>query len=177
MINKHLLEASAQAKIDFTMMKNALTLTHCCKVVQQQLLVLIGLFIAIGISDAQDLSKSTYASKDLKEINTAMIARDSGDVTIYSVPNVPNIKMMVSKSPTNRLSEERQVAPNTTVATSNALVSPPGCISAPSNPANGQTGVCPAFTVSWTPVSGATGYKVYLVVITGFEFLVCKPFN
>ena len=164
MRNKHLLKATAQDKIGFTVMKNALNLTHCCKVVQQPLLVLIGLFIAICITHAQDLSKSTYASKDFKDINPSMIARDSGDVTIYSVPNVPNIQMMVSKSSTNRLSNERQVVPNTVATTANALMSAPSCIAAPSYPADKQTGICPAFTVSWPPVSGATGYKVYLDV-------------
>jgi hypothetical protein len=40
-------------------------------------------------------------------------------------------------------------------------VYPPACL-LPLYPANGQTGVCPNYTISWPSVSGATGYQVYL---------------
>ncbi len=158
MLHKHLLKTSSQDIKSFTMR----VLTHYSKVVRPQLLILSCLLTVIGLTNAQELAKSANPSRAFKDMSRAIISRDSGDVTIYSLPNAPNTKMMVSKNAHNALSNVNQAAPNTVTTTADALMSAPSCISAPGYPANGQIGVCPAFTVSWTAVSGATGYKVYL---------------
>jgi len=117
-------------------------------------LLIIGLFLVLSPATAQKADKAVF------QMNSELMARDSGDFTIYSLPGSSSVKLMVAKDQVSTLADPGTTGAATgPVAKSSAV---PSCTT-PVSPSNGQINVCPAgFILEWAPVPGATGYKVFL---------------
>ena len=124
-------------------------------------LIFLGfLFLMNGTLKAQDFSKPNLAGTN--KMNIALVKKDSGNITFYTLPGEPHIRMIMPKVSGNTKSNNSRTSSNKNDAALNSVLGVPTCMSAPLYPANGQTGVCPNYTISWPSVSGATGYQVYL---------------
>lgn len=129
---------------------------HKKQVRHKYLLLLIGgLFLSLSMTTAQ------VADKALFKMNRELVARDSGEFTIYSIPGDASVRLMIAKD----LAAVRAGLPTTTapagpVATAEANAVP-SCTT-PVYPIDGENYLCPRFVLQWAAVPGATGYKVYL---------------
>jgi hypothetical protein len=149
-----------KAECTFNRRENPVYLKVLLNTFNYRLIFLSFLFLMNGFLQAQDFSKTNLVNAN--KMNSALIKKDSGSITFYTLPGEPNIRMIIPKVSGNTGVNNSKASSNKNHTALNSVLSAPTCLSAPLYPADGQTGVCPNYTISWSSVSGATGYKVYL---------------
>lgn len=108
MKNKFYKATNQEGVCTFKMRENPFYLKVLLNGFNYRLIFLGFLFLMNGFLKAQNFSKTNLANK----MNSALIKKDSGNITFYTLPGEPNIRMIMPKISGSAESNNSRTNPN-----------------------------------------------------------------